>query len=248
MKLKPFTLCTVLLYALIACKTPYTVQQTQEKRIAISDELTEDPELVDLIKPYKTQLDEKMNHILAYNPISLDKNGVNFPLGLFVTDIILEESNKAYQLLHPGEKIDGVLMNTGGLRRTFTPGYLTVRSMYELMPFENELVVVTLSSNQFVEMVEFLKNSDRNHPIAGFSFNKNQEVLNILVDGKPFDPKRNYHIVTNDYLQKGGDNMQFLTHPLKAEFLNIKIRDMFIDHLERIDTIKINTNPRYILN
>ncbi|MGI9526847.1 MAG: 5'-nucleotidase C-terminal domain-containing protein [Weeksellaceae bacterium] len=248
MKARLFIIFLSTIGILSACKTSYVVKETNENRISISEELPEDSTLVAMIKPYKETLDKKMNHVLAYNPHTLDKNGANFPLGIFITDLILKETNEKFQKLHPGEKIDAVLMNTGGLRRTFEPGNLTVRSIYELMPFENELVVVTLSSDQFVAMVNFLKESDKNHPIAGFSFHKNQEVLNILVDGKPFDQNKNYNVVTNDYLQKGGDNMDFLTKPIKAEYLHLKLRDLFIEGLEKVDTIQLNKTPRYILN
>ncbi|MXV38937.1 hypothetical protein GO491_09675 [Flavobacteriaceae bacterium Ap0902] len=248
MKFKQLVAIGIITSIMLACKTPLTVQRIEQHNFSISDSIPEKQEISDLIRPYKIELDQKMNQILAYNPITLDKNGADFTLGIFVTDLMLKEVNDRYRKIHPGERVDAVLMNTGGLRRTFTPGDLTVRSIYELMPFENEVVVVTLTADKFEEMVRFLQKSDRNHPIAGFSFNKNQEVLNILINGKPLDPNKTYRVVTNDYLQKGGDDMDFFKNAVNTEYFDLKIRDLFIESLQQIDTIKINKNPRYILN
>ena len=38
-------------------------------------------------------------------------------------------------------------MNYGGFRTNITQGYITREKIYELMPFENELVVLELKKN-----------------------------------------------------------------------------------------------------
>ena len=191
-------------------------------------------------------MDSLLNRELAYSPIALNLDGTNTTLGNFVTDLMNEEGDRIYASKHNGQTIDVVLMNRGGLRRTFAPGTLSVRSMYELMPFENEAVVVTMTGEKLLEMIEFLRATDRNHPVSGVEFNKNSNDTDFLINGKKFDPNKNYTVLTNDYLQKGGDQMRFFLDPIKVEYLNIKLRDMFIEYLEKIDTVKVDTNPRYL--
>lgn len=191
-------------------------------------------------------MDSLLNRHLAYSPIPLEYDGMNTPLGNFVTDLMKVEAEKIYAKMNPGEKIDVVLMNRGGLRRTFAAGDLSVRSMYELMPFENEAVVVTMTGENLYQLVSFLRASDRNHPVNGLEFRKNSDDRDFLVNGKKFDENRTYRVLTNDYLQKGGDQMRFFLNPLKVEFLGIKLRDMYIQHLENVDTIRVNMKPRYL--
>lgn len=230
-----------------SCRYPhYTIQQTQDSRIAITDSLRADSTYNQLIMPYKKSMDSLLDRYLAYSPIQLDMEGTNTVLGNFVTDMMLFEANKIYAQNHRGQKIDVVLMNRGGLRRTFAPGNLTVRSMYELMPFENEAVVVTMSGKKLFEMVTFLRKSERNHPVAGLEFNKNSEDKDFLVNGKIFDENSTYTVLTNDYLQKGGDQMRFFLDPINVEYLNIKLRDMFIQHLEKVDTVRVDLRKRYL--
>lgn len=231
---------------LFACNKQLYVGNSEEERFSISGELQSSAEFDKMIKPYKKQMEGELDKVLAYNPVDLHKKGLNFPLGNLVTDLMLKEANEIYSKMHPNQKIDVCLMNKGGLRRTFAPGNLTVRSMYELMPFENEAVVVTMTGEKFLEMVEFLRKSGKGHPVAGFSFNKYKEDLNVLVGDIPLNKNNTYRLLTNDYLQKGGDQMTFFKDPIKVEYLGIKLREMYIGYFDKIDTVKVNTNPRYI--
>lgn len=223
----------------------WQVNSFDENRTGISDSIPSNPKIDNIISPYSKKLHEKMNRILAYNPYDLNKRGYNSSLANYLADLTLEEANTIYQKQFPNKKIDACLLNHGGIRRNFTPGNLTVKSMFELMPFENEAVVVTLTAQKMMEMANYLRKSKRGHPIAGIEIGLSDETL-FLINGKPIQNDRNYTIVTNDYLQKGGDRMNFFAKPVKLEPLDIKLRDLFISHVEKFDTIKVNLNKRYI--
>ena len=54
-----------------------------------------------------------------------------------------------------GEKVDISMVNLGGLRTTVPAGNITVRKVFELMPFENELVIVWIKSYKLLELLQF---------------------------------------------------------------------------------------------
>ena len=54
--------------------------------------------------------------------------------------------------------IDFCLLNNGGLRTSLPQGNITRRKIFELMPFENELVVVTISKEKMTDLKAYLKN------------------------------------------------------------------------------------------
>lgn len=235
------------LFLLFACSHRiYQVNHVETQRFFITDSLEEKNDFNQLILPYKNKMSAELDRVLAYSPIDLELTGMNTTLGNFVTDLMLREGNLIYSQRHPNEKIDVVLMNRGGLRRTFTKGDISVRSMYELMPFENEAVVVTLSGPKFYDMVSFLRATPRNHPVSGLVFNKNTEDKEFTIGGEIFDENKRYRVLTNDYLQKGGDQMSFFLDPVEVEYLQWKLRDMFIHNLEKVDTIQVNTEARYL--
>lgn len=215
----------------------------QREIISIDSRLQPHKNAQQLIAPYKKQLDAQMDRIITYNIYDLNKEGLNSSLGMLTADALLDVANEIHQKVY-NEEVDIALTNSGGLRRTFTPGSLTIRSMYELMPFENEVVVVKISGKDFIKMIEYLRKG-KGHPIAGFSFAMQGEDLNIFIKNQPFDINKSYTVATTDYLQAGGDNMNFLSNPIELHPLHLKLRDLFIQYFEKSDTIKINTTPRY---
>ena len=51
---------------------------------------------------------------------------------------------------------DICIMNTGGLRNILPKGEITRGDIYKLMSFENELVVLELTENEFKGLLEYL--------------------------------------------------------------------------------------------
>lgn len=237
-------LTSIVSYLLISCTTTYHLDAVKPKDdIEINGSIPSDKISEKIIEPYKKILDTQMDRVLTYTPYSLDKKGKNPTLCTVIADAMLEFANE--KLSKENKHVDIALSNYGGLRRTFSPGNLTVRSMFELVPFENQAVIVKLSPKDFLKMIDFLKNSNQRHPIAGLSISLDKNDNSILVNNKPFDPNKNYTIITSDYLQQGGDKMDFLTNPIEKYPLGIKLRDLFIQYFEKSDTIKINQTPRY---
>lgn len=236
----------VVLILLSACsKQVYQVERSQYNPNAFIDEnLSEDQQINEIIHPYKVKLDGEMNRVISYTPIDLHKAGFNSPLANLNCDMVLEESNLVYEQLHQ-KKIDMCLLNHGGIRRTFTKGDLTVKNVYELMPFENQALIVTLSGEKVLEMVKYLSDSDKGHPISGIRFIPNDES-SIEINGQKFDKNKTYTVVTNDYLQKGGDQMYFLSNPVKMEIIDAKLRDLMMQYFEKHDTIHVNLDKRIL--
>ncbi|SZD73756.1 bifunctional UDP-sugar hydrolase/5'-nucleotidase periplasmic precursor [Candidatus Ornithobacterium hominis] len=233
-----------ILFFIFSCRPVLHQSAAPQKEIFSIDSLTPPHrDAQQLIAPYKKQLDAQMDKVITYNPYILNKDGLNSNLALVSADALLAVANEVYQKNY-GKEVDAALTNSGGLRRNFTPGNLTVRSIYELMPFENEVVVVRISGQKFKEMIEYLRKG-KGHPIAGFSFARQGEDSDILIKNQPFDVNKTYTIATTDFLQKGGDGMDFLANPIELHPLDLKLRGLFIQYFEKSDTIKINTTPRY---
>lgn len=246
-KMKNFSVpVLILLFFLTACSQKiYQVQQADyQENISISDQLEADETVVALIAPYKRELQETMDKVISYTPIDLHRDGYNSPLANLNCDMVLAEANLIYQKKHQ-RNIDICVLNWGGIRRTFTAGDLTVRNVFELMPFENEVVVVTLSGEKIPELMRFMSNSAVGHPLSGIQFVSNDEN-SIRINGEKLDPKRNYTIVTNDFLQKGGDQMKFFDNPVSAENLGIKQRDLMMNYFGKHDTLRVNLDKRIL--
>lgn len=199
------------------------------------------------IQPYRSQIDADLDMVLAYAPVTLDKFTGTWQtsIGNLMADEMLRLGNKHYQQIHTGA-IDICLLNHGGIRAPISKGNVTKRTAFEVMPFENSLIVLTLKTEQIREMAQYIISEKKPHPLSGMTFSINNEMkaTDIAVQGQPIQEGRTYTVVTSDYLANGGDNMTFFGKATSSADLNYKIRDALIDFFTEADTITASPEPR----
>ncbi len=185
------------------------------------------------IAPYREQLEAEMTEVLAYSEQAMQKDSPEGLLNNFVADLVLDKARELYSP-EDGKPIDFCLLNYGGLRTSIPEGPVTRGRIFELMPFENEIVVITLSPERTRELFQYLAESQVGMPVSGIRLGiKDNEPEIIQIQGEPLDPDRSYKVVTSDYLAGGGDRMDFFLQPQKSELIGLRIRDAIIQHLEK---------------
>ena len=205
--------------------------------LAVDSNLTANQDISALIAPYKVQLDIIMDEVLCYSKTSVKHSRPESPLGNFVADLSFSTLTKN------GLKLDMCLLNHYGLRAELIKGNITRRNAYQLMPFENELVVITMDSKAMQEMFAYLKNSE-GHPIANAQLKFSNQKDHIIIDDQAWDEKKAYRVLTTDYLAKGGDNMTFFKEG-KMKRTGIKLRDAIITFMTAQDTIRTKVDGRF---
>ena len=234
---------------LISCSSHhYYTTKIEGKKISISENQNGIPSIENYIKPYKETIDKDLNEVLAYCPENIEKTGVwQTNMGCFLADITLEKSNPIFQQREQ-KNIDVCLLNHGGIRTIIPKGNVTARNAYEVMPFENSAVVIGFKGAQLLEIANFIVTEKKPHPLAGMTFtiSKDNQVKNILIQGKPVELEKVYHVVTSDYLSNGGDNMIFFKKGVSRCDTNYKLRNIIIDYFKDVDTIRINKDVRII--
>ena len=186
-----------------------------------------------LIKPYKIVKDKEMNIVLNTADSDLEKGRPESKLGNLIADLSIDIANSYYK---PSDNlsIDFCLLNTGGLRTSIPKGPITLGLAFEVMPFENQLVVITLSSEKTNELFEYLAKKGGD-PISNATVGiKEDQPVNITINGQPFENDRNYKVLTTDYLARGGDKMNFFSDPIAYELVGIKLRDAMIEYFEKM--------------
>ncbi|MBT8196480.1 MAG: 5'-nucleotidase C-terminal domain-containing protein [Bacteroidia bacterium] len=129
-----------------------------------------------------------------------------------------------------GHGVDFCLLNNGGLRASLPHGDITRGKIFELMPFENEMIVLELNGETTLELVDFIAEKG-GMPVSGIRFEiENQKPTNITINGKAFDKNKTYKVVTSDYLAHGGDKLAMLKKRLNDKLTGVKIRDAIIEY------------------
>ena len=125
--------------------------------------------------------------------------------------------------------IDVVILNRGGLRVNLPKGDIKVINIFELMPFENELVLVKISGEKLLDGINNI--AEKKHPFLGLKLKiENNKVKDAQVNSAEIDKTKIYTIITSDYLAAGGDNFLFLKAPFEIQKSNLKIRDAIIEY------------------
>lgn len=219
---KYFLFITIALLT-IQC-SPTTKVSTNQSTTTINSEIPESVEALLMIQPYSEILDAEMNEVLVISSEEFpkEKGKAQTKLGNLVADLSLEVAQKMYN-----DSIDFCLLNFGGLRTSLPKGEITRGKIFELMPFENELVVVTLTEDSLNSLIAYLKNVG-GQPIGGKLYLRFTSEENQVIE--EWEYKTQIKVLTSDYLANGGDNMKFFLNPIKYDKVGIKLRDAIIQY------------------
>ena len=235
--------CSAIL--LISCKEQYKLTNSKSGNNEINNELSTNNFLETIILPYRIELDLKMNEVINTSLIDMEVGSPEGLLGNFVCDLIHIKAKEISD-----KPVDFCLLNNGGLRTPLPKGEITRGKIFELMPFENEIVIVELSGKNMLDLIEYIKtksvimNSRKaGVPVSGLRMIINEDkVSDVKIANFAFDANKNYRVVTSDYLANGGDHMDFFLNPISIENTGMKLRDAILAHIINLNHEEIELN------
>lgn len=231
------------LFSIFSCSPKnYNLTKIEGKQLPVAENSAETPEIEKFIKPYRDHINKDLDSVLAYCPENLDKGTGKWQttIGNLLADACVQRGNLVFKAREQ-KSIDLCLLNYGGIRAGLPKGNVTTRTAFEIMPFENNLVVLALKGEQILEITSYFIKVQKAQPLSGMTFTiaKDKTAKNIMIQGKPFDVNKTYYVATNDYLANGGDSMYFFAKNVQKFDLNYKLRNVLIDYFKEVDTIPV---------
>ena len=224
MRSYPWLICAVLLLnsscqSKKALSSSIDLAQLSEVRLD-SSEIDQEAEA--LIQAYRSQLQGALNDTLLWlEEDRLRRAGTDSlyqnKLWNWVTDAVLTYAREELKV-----ETSACLLNSGGLRKDLAAGPLLVRDVFELLPFDNHLVLIRMEKDGFDKMEAYLKL--KNQPQSGFLMKYNEEGI---ISVNFLDPPSDSTVVTINYLADGGDNMNFWKLGSRTD-TDVLLRDAFI--------------------
>ena len=175
-------------------------------------------------KPEIKNLVNEFNDAPALNePIAMAKSKFETPeeLGCLITDAIREISGA-----------DFAFQNTGGVRIThLKKGPITVKEVYSIDPFNNEVVVYEMTGAQVKKFIEnsYRKNGGYPSFVSGMTYSMGEDGRDVWVDmeGDNFSTKKVYKVAMNSYMastvniesEDEGRSMFMTSEEMMIEFL-----------------------------
>ena len=199
-----------------------------------------DSSLIAMLAPYKIGVDTLMRTVVCNASGPLTKAQPESSLGNLVADATLVAAKKI------DRRVDFAVGNYGGIRISYiAPGPITRGKVYELMPFDNTLMIVDIPGTVLKEFCDYMAQR-RGWPVAGITYEiVGTEARNIRFPARNNDtlrPALYYRMAVSDYIAKGGDNADMLNE-LHKNPTTLFIRDAIIDYLAALHAEGKDLNP-----
>lgn len=214
------------------------------KSTVVDGSLSDDPALRELIAPYEAGADKRIKEVIGSTDREIGKGLAGGLLGNFVTDVMRAEGERVIE-----KRIDLAIQNSGGLRNPIPQGAITVETIFRVMPFENEIFVLTMTGSQLTRLLEFMASKTENRGGDAQSGARivieGGKLLSAKVRGAPIDAKASYVVAVSDYLYGGGSGYSMLAEVKNYTPLNLTLRDAIINYIRRETAAGRIIKPRF---
>lgn len=231
---------TAALASMVSCThKPQKVSSIETEMILVDStfDAVQDTAYLASLQPLKDSMDALLNEVIGYVPEPMSAYQPESPLLNWAADALFFPVH-----MQRPDSTDFAVVNIGGLRCSWSEGDLTVRSIFELMPFENQVVILTMSGETVLLLADQMA-VQGGQGVSGMTYvinAKTGKAEDVRVQGKAVEPKKDYYVVTSDYLSGGADGMDALSQFKDREYTGIKIRSQYIDYVK---TLTANHQP-----
>ena len=242
MKNRRFLVLVCCVLSLAAChRQPMSVTAVTTEAIPVnaSENGIQDVSYLAKLAPVTESIEKEMNVQIGYAPEDMWVGSPECPMLNWATDALWEAAKKAYD-----GRVDIAIANMGGMRCSWKAGPITKKSVFELMPFDNRLVILTLTGKSVLKLCESFARYGA-QGVAGMRVKIiDNKLADVTIGGKPVDPHARYTIATSDYLAGGTDHMDALTEYVDYWNSDLLIRDLYLQAVQAQDTIRVALDGR----
>lgn len=234
----------LLLFMLTACHRPAQVVSVSTEAIPVTtDCIAAAPEVAEdytaALAPKKAALAEEMSTVLGYAPEDMTVHRPECNLLNWASDALLAKARQYYD-----GRVDMAVVNIGGMRCEWRKGNITKQNVFELMPFDNRLVVLTLKGEDLLELCQVFAEVG-GEGVAGLRMQAEEaQLIDAQIDGRSIDPEAYYTVATSDYLAGGTDHMTPLTRHIAYWDSDLLIRDLYLEYVQEQQTISATIDGR----
>ena len=215
-------------------RTKDVVAKKAEIVTTYQDSIKPDPEITKLINKYEAKVAPIINQVIGTAKTTI--TNVQNASGESALGNLIADAQRAAM------KTDFVFMNPGGIRANIEQGEVTWGELYNVQPFGNQLVKMTMTGGQIRKLLnqQWQSNQTRMLQISGLTYTWDaskpigEKVVDIyLPDGTKLDPNSEYTVTVNSFLADGGDNFTVFTEGKNREVGPVDL-DALIHYIQQL--------------
>lgn len=218
---------------LCGCGKSVQVKNAETSRIAVDGSVDSiaDSAYIAYLAPYKESVEREMAVVIGYAADDMYVGAPECPMLNWATETLWACAKEVYP-----KKVDVAVMNMGGMRCQWQKGPITQGNVFELMPFDNKLVVLSMKGEDILALCQLFATYG-GQGVAGLRMTAvDGHLADVSVGGKPVDKDAIYTVATSDYLAGGADHMDALKNHVDYWDSELLVRDLYIAAVKR-DTI-----------
>ena len=172
-----------------------------------------DKRAAEILKPYKDKVDAMMYEVIGTSEMIMDKGNPESLLSNLVASVLQQAA----------------------VRVLGKPADITVGEIFEILPFENSLCVLTMKGTDMKRLFKAIA-SLHGEGVSGIrmEISKEGELLNVTIGGQPVKDDQSYTVATIDYLADGNGRMDALLQAEKRVCPeNATLRGLFLEYVRK---------------
>ena len=210
-------------------------EEAAQDFVFLGEEYRQDEFLLSALTPFAAQVESMLSEVVGVAGGPFDNENVRkqeTALGNLIADAMLWCTRHL--------NVDFAVQNGGGIRSNLPEGPITKRHIYDILPFDNTVVVLKMKGSQIFQLFDHIAAV----PIGRGGFPQvsegvrftinyhNRRCENVTIGGKPVDPEKVYSIATNSYLASGGDGYTLFLRALDQYDTSIFQRDALSEYIK----------------
>jgi len=132
------------------------------------------------------------------------------------------------------KKVDISVINIGGIRAAMNKGVLTVGDIYRVAPFEDKVVVLTLTGKDLMSLFQYIARVGGEGLSGARLIVKNEKLIRATIAGESVEDGKTYTVATINYLAQGNGGFAVFLRATETININRTARDCFIEQIEQL--------------
>ncbi|MCK4313049.1 MAG: 5'-nucleotidase C-terminal domain-containing protein, partial [Candidatus Cloacimonetes bacterium] len=209
------------------------------------DQFIPDEMIADTILTMQRIAEKGMDEIVGFAAEQIAKMDVDAQseIGNLVCDAMLETTDADFSFL-----------NLGGIRGEIQKGPITYRNIFNVMPFDNQVVTIEVDGKFLKDIIEMRVSGSRHGlRVAGVNviYNRKRKdydrITKLIIQGEPWKSNKIYHITTTDFLLQGNAGLTMLTKIPEEQITRYEksLRDCIVDYVKKKSPVNIKIDNRW---
>lgn len=235
---------------ILSCQS-YKIVEVNSSIIDIEKNISEEEFEEIKLSKYRDSISKEMDQVINSSSIAMEVGCPEGLLGNFISDLAILYIRKNF----PENEFnpDFCILNNGGFRSTLNEGTITIGDIFQIMPFDNHLLILEIKGEEMNDLIKYIKDKSTTNisrksgvPLSGIRLKiSGDKVTRCMISNKMYDPLKTYKVLTTNYLASGGDDMVFLKNCKTLLNTKLLLRDVIIRYIEELGKNNIKINAQF---